>query len=179
MSRKKLRRHREKKTDYRKRLDLIKSGNPRVVIRRSNSQIITQIVEYNPDGDKTVISKVSNHLKEYGWDLNTGNLPAAYLTGYLCGVKAQEKFDSEQKFTLDLGLEKVKKGTRIFAALKGFVDSELNINHDRKVFPAEERVKGQHIEEYYSSDQTNYTLTEPENITKKVEQVKNKIKGEG
>ena len=59
----------------------------------------------------------------------TSNIPAAYLTGYLCGLRARKK--GIKKAVLDLGLERVVKGSRIFAALAG----GLNVLLFRATFP--------------------------------------------
>ena len=48
------RRRREKKTNYEKRLALVKGEKPIMVVRRSNRYITVQFVEFNPKGDKTV-----------------------------------------------------------------------------------------------------------------------------
>jgi len=36
-------------------------------------------------GDKILATAQSIDLKEHGWSAGTGNLPAAYLTGFLAG----------------------------------------------------------------------------------------------
>ena len=50
------RRRREGKTDYRKRLKLLLSRKPRLVVRKSLNNIIAQIVEYDEKGDRVVVS---------------------------------------------------------------------------------------------------------------------------
>ena len=62
-----LRRRREGKTNYRKRLKLLLSGRPRLVVRVTNNRVIAQIVEYDPKGDKVVVGVDSSMLREYGW----------------------------------------------------------------------------------------------------------------
>ena len=39
-------------TDYRRRLKLLKSGQPRAVVRISNTRAVCQIVTWDKDGDK-------------------------------------------------------------------------------------------------------------------------------
>ena len=85
------RRRRELKTDYHKRFRLLKSGNPRIVVRKSVKNISCQVVEYQPSGDKTLFSADSKELKKLGWNAGAGNIPAAYLTGLLCGTRAKGK----------------------------------------------------------------------------------------
>ncbi len=46
------RRKREAKTNYKKRLALLKSGEYRLVLRKTTNTMIAQIVEYHVDGDK-------------------------------------------------------------------------------------------------------------------------------
>ncbi len=140
------RRKREGKTDYRKRLEYLKSGKPRLVVRKTVNNIIVSIVEYHPDGDKVITTFNSKDLKKHDWNFSTGNIPAAYLTGYIAAKKALQKNVSEA--ILDLGLQaNVKKG-RLFAALKGAVDAGLNVPHSEEAFPDEERIQGKHIEEH-------------------------------
>ncbi|RLG58710.1 MAG: 50S ribosomal protein L18, partial [Candidatus Hydrothermarchaeota archaeon] len=82
------RRRREGKTDYRKRLKLLLSGKPRIVVRKTLKHTIVQVIDFDIKGDRVLVSAHSNELKKYGWQANTGNLPASYLTGLLCGKKA-------------------------------------------------------------------------------------------
>lgn len=139
-----LKRRREKKTDYKKRLALVKSGKIRLVIRRSLNNIRVQFVEFNPSGDKTLISAISTELKKLGWN-RTGNVPGSYLTGLLAGKKAKEKKIDEA--VLDIGLQSSTKGSRIYAALKGVLDAGVNVVHSEKILPDENRIKGSHISE--------------------------------
>ncbi|MFQ6010160.1 MAG: 50S ribosomal protein L18, partial [Candidatus Aenigmatarchaeota archaeon] len=84
-------RRREKRTDYRARLRLIRSGKVRLVIRKSSSHMNVQFIDYVPEGDRTVVAANSQELKKYGWKGGTGNIPAAYLTGLLAGTRAKDK----------------------------------------------------------------------------------------
>ena len=84
-------------------------------------------------------------LKDHGWSAGTGNLPAAYLTGYLAGKKASAKGVKEA--VLDLGTQRPSKGGRLFAALQGLVDSGLAVPHSPDVLPSKDRVRGAHIGE--------------------------------
>ena len=52
----KFRRRRLNKTNYQKRLNLLKSKKPRLVLRRSNAFFYSQVIEYNLTGDKTLVS---------------------------------------------------------------------------------------------------------------------------
>lgn len=140
------RRRRLGKTDYRKRLALLLSRKPRFVVRITGKHVITQIVNFDFKGDKTICAANSLELKKQGWKAHTNNTPSAYLTGYLCGLRARKK--GIKKAVFDIGLREPKKGARVFAALKGGIDAGLTIPHDESTFPSEERISGKHIVEY-------------------------------
>jgi large subunit ribosomal protein L18 len=147
------RRKREGKTDYKKRVALVMSKKPRLVIRKSLKNIFLQVVAFAPAGDKVVLSVNSHDIKKLGWKANTNNLPAAYLCGYLLGKKALANKVKECIF--DLGMQSsVKKGA-LFAALKGVVDSGLAVHYSENVFPEENRIKGEHIANYAKSLKEN------------------------
>ncbi len=139
----KFRRAREGKTDYKKRVTLLKSNLPRLVVRKSNKQILAQVVSFDVKGDRVIAQANSAELKKLGWRHGLKNTPAAYLTGLLAGKRALEKKVPEA--ILDVGLYTTVRGAKVFAALKGAVDAGLKINHDTKVFPAEDRIAGKHI----------------------------------
>nr|QNO58218.1 50S ribosomal protein L18 [Methanosarcinales archaeon ANME-1 ERB7] len=137
------RRRGEGKTDYRRRLKLLFSRKPRVVVRKSNKHIRMQLVLFDQVGDKTFVSSTSSELKRFGYEGGTGNIPAAYLTGLLFGKKAKEAgFDVA---ILDTGLQTPNHCSKEYAALKGVVNSGMEIPHDPAVFPSDERVRGEHI----------------------------------
>ena len=137
------RRKREGKTNYKKRLQMLKSHSVRMVVRKSLKNIIVQLVEYHPDGDKTLVTASSNELAKYGWKHYKRNIPAGYLVGFLCGVKAKQA--NLNHAVLDIGLYTAKHGTLVFGVLKGAVDAGLDIPHDPAVFPTEDRIAGKHI----------------------------------
>jgi len=56
------RRRREGKTDYRKRLRLLKSRKTRIVVRNSLKNICVQFVGYDEVGDKILASAISKEL---------------------------------------------------------------------------------------------------------------------
>jgi len=151
------RRRRKNKTDYKKRLALIKSGEARLVIRRRVKNISVQFINFDHEGDKTVVSAFSKELKKLGWKYSCGNIPAAYLTGFLAGKRAKLK-----RAVLDLGLQTSTKGSRIYAALKGVIDAEIIVNHSNEILPTDDRTKGLHISE---------------DVVKNFEKVKQKIGG--
>jgi len=72
------RRRREGRTNYHKRLGLVKSGKNRFVVRKTVSSLVCQIVDYKHKGDLTMISVSTKDLSEFGWKGGTGNLPSSY-----------------------------------------------------------------------------------------------------
>ncbi|MEE8402132.1 MAG: 50S ribosomal protein L18 [Candidatus Hydrothermarchaeaceae archaeon] len=138
------RRRREQKTDYRKRLKLLLSRKPRIVIRRTSRYISVQIIEYNLKGDRVIVSAHSSELKNYKWKGSTSNTSAAYLTGLVCGIKAKKKGTKEA--VLDIGL--LLRSPKIFAALKGVLDSGLDVPCKKEVLPDEKRIRGEHVASY-------------------------------
>jgi len=141
------RRRREGKTDYRARKALILAKLPRIVARGSLKHMIVQVVKAKTEGDEVLISAHSKELtKKFGWKGSCGNVPAAYLTGFLCGLKALEK--GIKKAILDIGLRTPTKGSRVFAVLKGLIDAGVEIPHGEERLPDESRIKGEHIANY-------------------------------
>ena len=141
-----LKRRRELKTDYKNRLALLKSSKHRAVIRRSLNGVRIQAVEFMGSSDKTSVEVFSKMLLKYGWKGHLGNIPAAYLTGFLFGklcLKAGVK-----ECNVDIGLNRAVKGSRIFAAVKGCKDAGVGINVAEEILPDDNRTKGVHIAEY-------------------------------
>ncbi len=140
-------RKREGKTNYYKRLTLLKSKKLLVVLRGSLKHFRVQFVEPKIEGDKTIVSAWSQQLiKKYGWKAPTGNVPAAYLTGYLCGKKATKLGIN---FAVPyFGLHRSTKGNRLFSAIKGLIDAGVTVPCEEKMLPEEERVKGEHVASY-------------------------------
>lgn len=152
------RRRREGKTDYHARYRMLLSRRLRVVVRKSLRHIVIQFVKAEISGDKTLSYTHSQELKKYGWKYNCGNLPAAYLTGYLAGLKAKKKGISDG--ILDIGPQRSIYGGRLYVALRGLIDAGIDIPHNPDIFPSETRIMGQHIAEYAkllaAKDQTLY-----------------------
>ena len=144
-----LRRRREGKTDYQARKAMVISSRPRLVTRPSNRNINAQIIVAKQAGDLTLVAASSRELvKKYGWKAPTGNIPAAYLTGMLVGLKAKDKGINEA--ILDLGLINPTKGSRVFAVLHGIIDAGVEIPHGEEKI-VKERAKGDHIAFYAKS----------------------------
>ena len=184
------RRRREGKTNYRKRLKLLKSRTTRLVVRKSANNLVCQLVNYKTAGDVSVASSSSHELKAFGWNYHTGNLPAAYLTGLLCGLRGKES--KVKQAILDTGLHPSIAGTRLYSALKGALDGGLEVPHSEEILPPPERINGKHIADYATllkkTKPTDYkklfsgylkSKQEPENLTKNFEEVKKKILADG
>ncbi|MEM2320372.1 MAG: 50S ribosomal protein L18 [Candidatus Bathyarchaeia archaeon] len=138
------RRRREGKTDYRLRKKLITSKIPRFVVRKTNRNLIAQVVMATVIGDIVIASAHSRELrKRFGWLGSLNNLPAAYLIGLLCGLRAAAK--GIEKAILDIGLHTPSRGAAVFAALKGFVDAGVEVPYDESILPDDSRIRGEHI----------------------------------
>lgn len=158
------RRKRENRTDYKSRLRLLKSETTRLVLRPTNKHMLAQLVDYRKEGDVVVAAASSKELTKLGWRYATSNTPAAYLTGLLCGIRGQKK--GIKNAVPDIGLRRSIKGSRIYAALKGAIDSGLKIPADENIFPDENRLMGEHIASYHKGR---------ESITEEFNKIKEKI----
>jgi large subunit ribosomal protein L18 len=131
------------KTNYRKRINLLKGNSLRLVVRKTDRFIILQVIESKNACDKIIHSSDSRELLKHGWPKeNSGSLksiPAAYLTGILLGKKSK---GLKESLILDLGLIPNTKGSRIYAAVKGVHDSGIKIKFDEKIIPSKERIEG-------------------------------------
>ncbi|MCW4027061.1 MAG: 50S ribosomal protein L18 [Candidatus Bathyarchaeota archaeon] len=151
----KFRRRREGRTNYYRRRRLLQSGIPRLVVRKTNTRVIVQLTEAKVVGDSTVATAVSSELSKYGWNAGTGNLPAAYLTGLLAGLRADAR--GFKNAVLDVGLHPPVRGSRLYAALKGALDAGMDIPHNPEILPDEGRLSGEHIVAAYKYFSENPT----------------------
>lgn len=183
------RRRREGRTDYRLRKRLISSRLPRLVIRKSLKHTYLQLVEARIEGDHVLASACTAELAKFGWKGGTGNVPAAYLAGFLFGKKALAK--GITKAIVDINGYAVTKSNRILNAMKGAIDAGLEVPHGEEILPDEERTKGTQIAEYASKikseDPAKYERTfscylknslPPENIVDHFNAVKEAIERE-
>ncbi len=139
----KFRRRREGKTNYYRRRRLLLSREHRLVVRKTNTQVIVQVINAKVIGDITEASAISKELAEHGWVVSSSNMPGAYLTGLLAGLRAKNR--GIKRAILDIGLNPPVKGSRIYAALKGVLDAGLDIPHNPEVLPEDDRIAGKHI----------------------------------
>jgi len=179
------RRRRQGRTNYRKRLRLLLSEKPRLVVRKSLKYVHAQIITYAPQGDVVFVQAHSRELRKLGWEFSTKNVPAAYLTGFLLGVKTKDKHINAA--ILDLGIYTKNKGNKLFALLQGAVDGGLTIPHSPDILPAPTRINGNHIQHYahslkentaaYAKQFSGYARqhVDPENISAQFAAVKAEI----
>ena len=120
------RRKRENKTNYLKRLKLLKSETPRIVFRKTNKYVIAQYVTNNQTVDKIELGVNSRDLMKHGWPKefqgSLKSIPASYLVGYLIGKKIKDKKLKEkiikqlskikENQTLGKPMQYSRKGTR-------------------------------------------------------------------
>jgi large subunit ribosomal protein L18 len=138
------RRRRDGLTDYRSRLALLKSGRPRAVVRFSRGRIVVALTAYDPVGDRVLAAADSRELGLVGFPpQNVASTPAAYLTGYLAGLRAKAAGTADA--VLDTGLRHPTRGGRLLGALKGLLDAGLEIPHGETAFPKPERLNGTHL----------------------------------
>lgn len=117
-------RRRSGKTDYKARAILLKSENPRLVVRKTNHYIILQITKSKEARDFVICTANSAELKNFGWKGSYKSREAAFLTGMLTAKKAKEK--NIVKVTPDLGSYRSTKGSKLYAALKGAIEGGLS-----------------------------------------------------
>lgn len=162
------RRRREGRTNYSKRIALLKYGN-RLVVRKTCRSIIIQLMSYSPKGDKVIIGVSSKDLAEYGFP-KLKSVPFAYLLGYLAGKRALAK--NVRKAVLDLGRRTPTKSFFAYAALKGAIDAGMEIPHNENVFD-DDRFVGKHISDYASklkaSDEAKYRQRFSRYISSKID----------
>jgi len=128
-----------------------------MIVRFSNSDIITQIAYATLNGDWIIASAYSHELPNYGIKHGLTNYAAAYATGLLLARRVLTKLKLADKYVglaqptgemffvteaedgpkpffvlLDVGLSRTSTGARLFAAMKGAVDGGLEIPHNNK-----------------------------------------------
>lgn len=165
-------RRRQSKTDYFARRRLVQqdknkydSKKYRLVVRRTNAKVITQIIFSTMTGDRVLCAADSTELKGFGLTAGLTNYSAAYATGLLLARRllkqvgladsygtnssvdgeyyvAEEEGDKRPfKALLDVGLARTTTGARLFGALKGACDGGVNVPHNTKRFPGYTRAQ--------------------------------------
>ncbi len=178
------RRRREGKTKYKTRFALLKSRKPRIVVRKTNRDLIVHLVTYSPEGDVTKARVTKKELEKHGWYVKP-NTPTAYLYGILLAKKALKLGIKEA--ILDIGLHTPTKNSVVFAVAKGALDGGLNLKLGTEL--DENRINGSVIANYAKSlkelDENKYKRVfstylkrgiKPEELPKLFEKVKAKLK---
>jgi len=149
------RRRREHKTDYLKRIKLLKKGAPRIVFRKTNKYLIAQYVRSKQAQDKVEVGVNSKQLIKYGWPKELeGSLkstPASYLTGLLIGKKIINK-----KLTMpivDFGMIRTLHKTKVYGFLKGLIEIGIKIKCKEEAFPDEKRIRGEYMKNKIQFDE--------------------------
>jgi len=131
----------ENKTNYNKRRLLLEGNKPRIVIRKSNKYLTVQYVESKEAQDSVKASAISSELTSYGWPKEaTGSLKslgAAYLTGFLFG----KRIAGMNPAIVDLGLIRSTKGGRIYALVKGIIESGFKVPCSEEIMPTDEMIE--------------------------------------
>jgi large subunit ribosomal protein L18 len=155
------RRRREGRTDYRVRLRLLKSGQPRAVVRLSDRRVRVALVAYDPAGDRVLAAADSRELGRIEFPSGSfASTPAAYLTAYLAGLRA--KAHGTSNAVLDAGLRRPTEGGRLAAALKGLLDAGIEIPHGEGGFPGADRLNGKHLGKPLATPLEAYRLKLPD-----------------
>ncbi len=149
------RRRKESKTDYGKRIKLLKSNAPRVVFRRTNKYILAQYITSKEAQDKIQIQVKSSDLEKYGWPKQAQgglkSITAAYFVGFLIGKKIlKEKLKTP---IVDSGMLRVLHKSKFYGFLKGLNDAEIKIKCKEELFPEESRIKGDHLKNKINFDE--------------------------
>ncbi|MEK6823524.1 MAG: 50S ribosomal protein L18 [Nanoarchaeota archaeon] len=156
------RRRKEYKTNYKKRFALLKSELPRIVFRKTNRYLIAQYVQSKNAQDKIIFGIDSRELIKYDWPgkENIKSIPAAYLTGYLIGGKILLK--KLEKPIIDLGMIRSIHKSKVYAFIKGLVDSGIKIECDKENFPDESKINGEHLKNKIPFDKIKLKITKNE-----------------
>jgi len=178
---------RNKKTNYHKRISLLKSRVPRLVVRISSKNITAQVVQYLPDGDKVLFATSTKSLEKMGWKGSNNSIPSAYLLGFLLASKVKKL---ATHVILDLGQRQSVTQSRIYAVVKGAVEGGLEIPVDEAMLPSEDRALGKHTDAYATKlaaeDKSAYETRfsgyikrklKPETLSQHVTEIKGKITG--
>ncbi len=146
-----------------------------MIVRKGGNNTIIQLVDRSDTGDVTVVSANALELKKFGYNGSTGNTPAAYLAGVLFGVRAQRNGFNDG--VLDIGLNASSKGSRVYAAVKGALESGFEVPHDEDPLPSPERVTGDHIASYAHDNSAKFSryATDPSKLVEHVHMVKQNI----
>jgi large subunit ribosomal protein L18 len=141
------RRQKECKTDYHKRIKLLKGNSPRIVFRKTNKYVVCQYVTSKQAQDKVEMGISSKDLLNYGWPKEFAgslkSISASYFLGLLMGKKITQK--KLEKPIIDFGMIRNIHKSKIYAFLNGLNDAGIGIKCEKELFPTEDRIKGKHM----------------------------------
>lgn len=145
-------RRKQNKTDYLKRLNLLKGKCPRVIFRKTNKYLIAQYAISREAQDSIEIEVNSKKLLMKGWPKEFAgslkSIPASYLTGYLMGILIKK--EKKETPIVDFGMMRVLHKTKAYAFLKGLKESGVKIVCDEEFFPNEEKIIGKNMKKDFS-----------------------------
>ncbi len=141
------RRRREGKTNYEKRIKMLKGNLPRLVFRKTNRYLIAQYVLSKEAKDKIILGINSKSLLKFGWPEKAKSglksVTASYLLGLLIGKKIKDKKIEDP--IVDLGMIRNVHKSKTYGFLKGLIDAGIKIDYKEGIFPEENRLKGDHL----------------------------------
>ena len=157
------RRRRESKTDYAKRIKLLKGNSPRIIFRKTNRYLITQYVVSKEAKDYIKLGTNSKELLKFGWPKEFAgslkSISAAYLLGLLMSKKIKEK--KLEEAIIDFGMIKMLHKTKTYGFLKGLKDGGLDLSCKEEFFPDEKRIKGEHLKNKIPFEEILNRISDP------------------
>jgi len=113
----------ENKTNYKKRLILLKSKTPRLVVRKTNKYLIIEIIESKNAQDYVESFVSTKELLNYGWPKEMSNSLKSVTAGYLAGLLIGKKTKAKE-IILDSGLIETQKAQEFMLLSKVLVMQE-------------------------------------------------------
>jgi len=178
-----LRRNRQNRTNYRKRVAMLIGRRSFVSIAVSNQNVMAQVLKPLAIGDSVLTAVRSRELLKYGWKGSMNSIPTCYLTGLLLGKRTMQKGINN----LVLYTGKGSFTSRVAACLKGIIDAGVTIPVSEDSVPKIDRLNGGHIAQYaellkkdekkYNSHFSSLLKNDwlPENYPQHFEEVRSRI----
>jgi len=178
-----LRRNRQNRTNYRKRVAMLIGRRSFVSIAVSNQNVMAQVLKPLAIGDSVLTAVRSRELLKYGWKGSMNSIPTCYLTGLLLGKRTMEKGINN----LVLYTGKGSFTSRVAACLKGIIDAGVTIPVSEDSVPKIDRLNGGHIAQFagllkkdekkYNSHFSSLLKNDwlPENYPQHFEEVRSRI----
>jgi len=178
-----LRRNRQNRTNYRKRVAMLIGRRSFVSIAVSNQNVMAQVLKPLAIGDSVLTAVRSRELVKYGWKGSMNSIPTCYLTGLLLGKRTMQKGINN----LVLYTGKGSFTSRVAACLKGIIDAGVTIPVSEDSVPKIDRLNGGHIAQFagllkkdekkYNSHFSSLLKNDwlPENYPQHFEEVRSRI----